>query len=68
LSEGKVGGGWFLPVGLGLVAVDQITKFLVEGKMSEGLEVPILSGLFLLGIVTWTIINLIVIVSCWVYA
>jgi len=46
LSEGKVGGGWFLPVGLGLVAVDQITKFLVEGKMSEGLEVPILSGLF----------------------
>ena len=46
LSEGKVGGGWFLPVGVGLVAVDQITKFLVEGKMREGLEVPILSGLF----------------------
>jgi len=46
LSEGKVGGGWFLPVGLGLVVVDQITKFLVEGKMREGLEVPILSGLF----------------------
>ena len=46
LKEGKVGGGWFLPVGLGLVVVDQITKFLVEGKMREGLEIPILSGLF----------------------
>ncbi len=46
LKEGKVGGGWFLPVGLGLVVVDQITKFLVEGKMREGLEVPILTGLF----------------------
>jgi signal peptidase II len=46
LSEGKVGGGWFLPIVLVLVAVDQITKFLVEGKMREGLEVPILSGLF----------------------
>ena len=46
LSEGKVGGGWFLPVGLGLMVVDQITKFLVEGKMREGLEVPILPGLF----------------------
>ena len=46
LSEGKVGGGWFLPVGLGFVVVDQITKFLVEGKMREGLEVPILPELF----------------------
>ena len=46
LKEGKVGGGLFLPVGLGLVVVDQITKFLVEGKMREGLEVPILPGLF----------------------
>lgn len=46
LKEGKVGGGCFLPVGLGLVVVDQITKFLVEGRMREGLEVPILSGLF----------------------
>jgi len=46
LSEGKVGGGWFLPVGLVLVVVDQITKFLVEGRMREGLEVPILPGLF----------------------
>jgi len=46
LKEGKVGGGWFLPVGLGLVVVDQITKFLVEGKMREGLEVSILPGLF----------------------
>jgi len=46
LKEGKVGGGWFLPVGLGLVVADQITKFLVEGKMREGLEVSILPGLF----------------------
>ena len=46
LSEGKVGGGWFLPIVLVLVAVDQITKFLVEGKMREGLEVAILPGLF----------------------
>ncbi len=46
LKEGKVGGGWFLPVGLGLVVMDQITKILVEGKMREGLEVPILTGLF----------------------
>ena len=46
LKEGKVGGGWFLPLGLGLVVVDQITKILVEGKMREGLEVPILTGLF----------------------
>ena len=46
LKEGKVGGGCFLPVGLGLVVVDQITKFLVEGRMREGLEVPILPGLF----------------------
>jgi signal peptidase II len=46
LKEGKVGGGWFLPVGLGLVAVDQITKFLVEGMMRVGLEVPILPGFF----------------------
>jgi signal peptidase II len=46
LKEGKVGGGWFLPVGLGLVVVDQITKFLVEGRMSEGLEFSILPGLF----------------------
>ncbi len=46
LKEGKVGGGWFLPILLVLVVVDQITKFLVEGRMREGLEVPILSGLF----------------------
>ena len=46
MKEGKVGGGWFLPMGLGLVVVDQITKFLVEGRMREGLEVPIFSGLF----------------------
>ena len=46
LKEGKVGGGWFLPVGLGLVVVDQITKFLVEGRMREGLEFSILPGLF----------------------
>ena len=46
LKEGELGGGWFLPVVLVLVAVDQMTKFLVEGRMREGLEVPILPGLF----------------------
>ena len=46
LKEGKVGGGWFLPVGLGLVAVDQVTKILVEGRMRVGLEVSILPGIF----------------------
>ena len=35
LKEGKVGGGWFLPILLVLVVVDQITKFLVEGRMRE---------------------------------
>ena len=46
LKEGELGGGWFLPVGLVLVAVDQMTKFLVEGGMRVGLEVTILPGLF----------------------
>ena len=46
MKEGKVGGGWFLPILLVLVVGDQITKFLVEGKMREGLEIPIVSGLF----------------------
>ncbi|KRO62468.1 MAG: hypothetical protein ABR82_03245 [Verrucomicrobia subdivision 6 bacterium BACL9 MAG-120507-bin52] len=46
LREGKLGGGWFLPVGLVLVAVDQMAKLLVEGRMRVGLEVPILPGFF----------------------
>ena len=46
LKEGELGGGWFLPVGVGLVLVDQMTKFLVEGGMRVGLEVTILPGLF----------------------
>lgn len=46
LSEGKFGGGWFLPVGLSLGAVDQMTKLLVEEKLRLGLEIPIVSGLF----------------------
>jgi len=36
----------FLPVLLVLVALDQISKFLVEGRMRLGLEVPIVPGLF----------------------
>ena len=46
LKEGELGGGWFQPVGVGLVLVDQMTKFLVEEGMRVGLEVPILPGLF----------------------
>jgi len=41
-----VGGGLFLPVVLVLVASDQITKLLVEGRMRVGLEISILPGLF----------------------
>ena len=41
-----MGGGLFLPVLLVLVALDQISKFLVEGRMRLGLEVPIVPGLF----------------------
>ncbi|NBS79544.1 signal peptidase II [bacterium] len=46
LKAGGVGGGLFLPVLLVLVALDQISKFLVEGRMRLGLEVPIVPGLF----------------------
>ena len=46
LKDGRLGGGLFLPVGVGLVAADQVTKFLVEAKMRVGLENPILPGIF----------------------
>ncbi|NBR72592.1 MAG: hypothetical protein EBT75_10985, partial [Proteobacteria bacterium] len=46
MKAGGVGGGLFLPVLLVLVALDQISKFLVEGRMRLGLEVPIVPGLF----------------------
>ena len=46
LKEGRLGGGWFLPVALTLLVVDQATKLMVEQKFRIGLELPVLPGYF----------------------
>lgn len=42
----RVGGGWFLPIGLGVLVADQISKLLVERWLALGMSREIWPGLF----------------------